>query len=187
MEEIWKDVPGYEGYYQASTMGRVRSLDRETPYKDRTRKVKGKILKSSEQKDGRLSVMLSKDNKQKRYTTAVLIALTFIGERPKGYDVLHANGNSQDNRLINLSYDTRSQNTIDHYRYGSKNPSGKLSIDEVLKIRRLYSANNCFVWEIANEFNISTSQVIRIGNLKSYFYINDDGSIEDSDSQIKYG
>ena len=185
MREIWKDIPNYEGLYQVSNLGRVKSLNRKVVDKNGVvNNYKGKILNPSNNKSGRPSLRLCKETKQKRYMVSFLVALTFIGPRPDNYDVCHKNGNNQDNRLENLYFDTRSQNTIDHYRYGSKNPSGKLSVDEVLEIRRLYNTGKYSLREIAKVYNIGKSQVARIGKLQSYSYIKEDGTIQESDTKI---
>lgn len=120
MIELWRDIPGYEGLYQASSLGRIRSLDREiiANYKNgktQIRHYKGQILAPGRyNKDGHLSVVLGKGTSGKPVHS--LVALTFIGTRPKDCDVRHVDGNPANNRLDNLMYGTRTQNILDVYR-----------------------------------------------------------------------
>lgn len=184
-KEIWKDIPGYENIYQASTEGRIRSVDRKVADgKGNVRNCKGKILKHGIDTDGRYIVGLSKDGKKKFYRVHVLIPLSFIGNRPDGYHILHANGDKKDNRLENLSYDTPSQNRKDIYRYGNKNTQGKLSLEEVLEVRRLYATGNYTQEKLAEMFGIVANSIGKIITGKSFAWLNDDGTIDDSDSAV---
>lgn len=138
MDEIWKDIPGYEGKYQASTQGRIRSLDRSVsgtchftgqPF---TRKIKGKILRPGRYcKTGHLSVVLGRGTPGK--PVHQLVMRTFIGEPPKGTEVLHINGKPDDNALSNLRYGTRTENILDVYKQGKV--WRKLTIEDVYDIR----------------------------------------------------
>ena len=105
MKEYWKDIPGYVGKYQASTMGKIRSLDRivngrcHYTGKKFNRHIKGKVLRPGHYcKSGHLSVVLGRG----RAGTPVhqLILLTFEGPAPAGKEVLHINGNPADNRPL---------------------------------------------------------------------------------------
>jgi hypothetical protein len=129
--ETWRDIPGYEGSYQASTWGNIRSLTRIVQLNNEwadTRWQYGRILKTAAggrilangQPDTRLSVVLRRDGKSKTLRVHVLVALTFFGERPDGMDVCHNNGDNSDNRIENLRYDTHSANELDKYRHGTR-------------------------------------------------------------------
>ena len=109
-DEIWLPVPGYEGLYEASSFGLVKSLKRKT--------TPGKILKQSLDGKGYPSVTLSKNNNQKRFRVPWIIAMTFIGPRPKGLDVCHNDGNKLNNTSKNLRYDTRKSNAHDTIKHG---------------------------------------------------------------------
>lgn len=133
MKEIWKDILGYEGKYQASSEGRIKSLERvihssnqngEFDYLSRE-----KILRPGI-RGNYLMVVLN----DPRHTFAVhhLIMAAFVGERDGMY-VLHANGNPKDNRLENLRYDTQTENIYDVYRQGKA--WKKLTTDDVEGIR----------------------------------------------------
>lgn len=136
--EIWKDIPGYEGRYQASTEGQIRSLDRYVKGKchytgnEFDRKIKGRILRPGQFcKSGHISVVLG--HGAVGSPVHQLIMLTFVGKPPEGMEVLHINGNPKDNRLSNLRYGTRTENILDVYKQGGK--WRKLSVDEVQSIR----------------------------------------------------
>ena len=136
-DEIWKDIPGYEGKYQASNMGRIKSLARivtsKNQYGDFEWRTKETILSPGKRDSyGHLSVALH-DHHRKSYGIHQLVMLAFCGEPPMGMEVCHNNCNGSDNHLENLRYDTRTENMIDAY----KNGKGKsvLSLDDIDAIR----------------------------------------------------
>lgn len=77
-KEIWRDIAGYEGYYQVSNFGRVRSLDKLQNYNGSMRLRKGRVLKPSNDRQGYLIVDLSKNNKAVTRTIHRLVALSFL-------------------------------------------------------------------------------------------------------------
>ena len=110
--EQWKDIPGYEGRYQASTLGRIRSVNRVVFSRNRytgapfERRLKGQLLRpGAYSKTGHLSVVLG--HKAHGSPVHQLVLKTFVGEPPPGTEVLHSNGDPTDNRLSNLRYGTR--------------------------------------------------------------------------------
>lgn len=179
-KEIWKDIPGYEGLYQASSLGRIRSMDREVFCKNgQVRFYKGQIRKLTNSTGEDLRVNLSKDGRFQPYTVHRLIMLTFKGERPNDYDICHGNGDYTDNRLENLRYDTRSQNQIDVYRHGSKGTNGKISVEQALEIRRLYATGDYYQRELAEMFKVKVLAICRIINRTTFAWLNDDGTIKE--------
>lgn len=112
--EIWKDIPGYEGEYQASDRGRIRSKDKIIKSSCRnggSRLRQGKILKLNKKKDGYLDACLSKDGVVKTHKAHRLIAMAFL-ERPEGKNYInHKNLNKTDNRVTNLEWVTASENS----------------------------------------------------------------------------
>jgi hypothetical protein len=119
--EIWKPVLGYEDSYEVSNMGRVRSIDREWVQKSKhgTEYIytkKGKLLKPGKMKSGHVSVAIGRGHSRLVHS---LVMEAFVGERPKGKEVLHNNGVADDNRLENLRYGTRSENILDAVKHGT--------------------------------------------------------------------
>jgi len=120
--EVWRDVPGYEGRYQASDQGRVRSVDHRVRLVTRqagetTRLVPGRILRPGKLKCGHVTVALGKGNSQSVHR---IVLLTFVGPCPSGEEGLHLNHTPNDNRLSNLKYGTRSENLKMDYENGSR-------------------------------------------------------------------
>lgn len=184
-KEIWKAIPGYEGLYEVSDLGRVRSLDRPVICRGgKTRISLGKILINQVDRYGRFYVNLSKNNSRKIYSNHTLVALAFIGERPEDYEICHIDGDCTNNILTNLRYDTKSQNRLDYYRQGKKNPRGKLSIEQVLEIRRLYATGNYTQQELAEKFNVNRNNIGYIITRKYFKWLNDDGTIKESQTAV---
>lgn len=110
-DEIWKDIPEYEGYYQASNYGRIKSICRVCVYKDNRVSIKkGKLLKPFIDYDGYCRVVLSKNGIQKSWIVSRLIYYTFKGKIPEGMQINHINEIKTDNRIENLNLMTAKQN-----------------------------------------------------------------------------
>ena len=118
MTEEWRAVPGYEGFYEASTEGRVRSLDRIDAG---GRQVKGKVLSPGVLKEsGRLQVSLSKDRQIKQMKVHQVVALTYHGPCPEGMEVRHyPDRDVTNNRPENLCYGSKRQNQLDSIEHGT--------------------------------------------------------------------
>ncbi len=111
--EIWKDIPNYEGLYQVSNMGRVKSLIKEwNTYTDRLVKRKERISNGHKGKGDYLCFVLLKNNKSKHFKVHQLVAMSFLNHVPCGHDkvVDHINGIKTDNRLENLQVITHIEN-----------------------------------------------------------------------------
>lgn len=105
-EEIWKDVVGYEGLYQVSNFGRVKSMDRYINGKH----LKSKIKISSFDTKGYKFVWLSKENTQKMFRIHRLVAIAFIPLVEGKDNIDHINGIKDDNRVENLRWCTKKEN-----------------------------------------------------------------------------
>lgn len=114
MEEFWKDIPNYEGYYQASTLGRIRSMDHYAMHSRGNTTVhrKGRIMKTSSNPDGYLSVLLSKEGKSTTYRVHRLVAMTFI-PNPNNLPIInHKDLDKTNNVITNLEWVTQQENCL---------------------------------------------------------------------------
>lgn len=173
-EEEWRDIPEYEGYYQVSNLGRVKSLERTV---ERVSKwgtldrmpIKEKILKPCKVVDGYLSVNLYLNKKHRQRKIHILVASAFIGPRPENCVIRHLDGNPENNRLDNLKYGTQSENIIDCYRY-----NGRLfttTIDQARETKYLLANTNMTCKEIAERVGVSRSVVKGISSGRRFKWL----------------
>jgi hypothetical protein len=129
MTERWRDIPGFEGAYQVSDLGRVRSYRRAS--------IHGRVLRPYRLPSGHYKVDLRKNRNGKRTCVCVhaLVMLAFTGPYPEGLEVRHLNGIPSDNRLINLEYATRSRNLLDIKWHGGR-ANRRLTPQDVLYIKQ---------------------------------------------------
>ena len=110
-QEVWKDIKGYEGAYQVSTLGRIRSLKRTfLDSRGHKQSIPDKVLKPDYKRTGYERICLSKNGKHKHFMMAKLVYETFVGPVPKGLEIDHINGTRADNRLANLRVCTHREN-----------------------------------------------------------------------------
>lgn len=123
--ETWKPVVGYEGLYEVSDQGRVRSLDRVV---DRGRLGKslrpGKILKGSIDSKRYLYVSLYKDGRR-NHRIHQLVSRAFIGIPQEGQEVRHRDGSRDNNVVENLEWGSRSENILDAVGHGTHSSASK--------------------------------------------------------------
>ncbi|HAZ38112.1 MAG TPA: hypothetical protein DCY71_09765 [Clostridiaceae bacterium] len=125
--EVWKEINGYEGYYQVSDLGRVRSLDRVITYKSGASKLlKGSVLNPT-MNNGYKHVTLTIKGRQKAFKISQLVAIGFLGHKPDGYKLVvdHINGNRSDDRVENLRIVTNRANASTCFRTGNGTFSSK--------------------------------------------------------------
>ena len=131
MKEIWRDIKKYNGMYQVSNLGNVRSVDRIVKYINRygtpsEQLHKGKIIAQTDNGKGYKVVHLYMKNKMTNEYVHRLVAETFIGEIPEGYAVNHIDFNKGNNMLNNLEIVTYSENNKHSAAAGRyKNTGGK--------------------------------------------------------------
>lgn len=125
IQEIWKDIPNYEGFYQVSSLGRVRSLDRIVECKNGVfKKMKGKLLVNSIDCTGYYTVKISSNEiLRKTFKVHQLVAITFFNHKPNGYVTVvnHIDFNTLNNNINNLELISQRENTNrKHFKSTSK-------------------------------------------------------------------
>lgn len=154
MKEAWRDVKGYEGYYQVSNTGKVYSV--------RSRK----LLALTFEKGGYVSVELNVKGKNKRLKVHRLVAEAFLDNPNKKRTVNHKNSIRDDNDISNLEWATHSENIKHAFKYGDKDTHGeshshnKLTEKQVIMILQL--KGNLTQQKIADMFNVSRENISRI-------------------------
>jgi len=122
--EIWKSIKGYEGLYEVSNLGRIKSLERYISSKlNSKRKLKTNILTENIDKRGYKLVVLCNDSNRKTLRIHKLVAITFLDHIPCGHDLIvnHKNCIKTDNRLCNLELITQRENSNQlHIKRSSK-------------------------------------------------------------------
>lgn len=120
--EEWRPVAGFEGVYEVSSTGRVRSLARRD---SRGNRLPEKILKPWVGSDPRLHVTLYNNGTAAKRKVHALVAEAFLGERPAGMEVCHWDDNPVNNNATNLRYGTRGDNMRDRVRNGGHHQARK--------------------------------------------------------------
>lgn len=171
--EIWKQIKGYEGIYEISSLGRVKSLSREKKSKGNgititdERYIKYPLIKYPH-------VTLHKKGIKKTALIHRLVAEAFIPNPDNKLEVNHKDGNSKNFSIDNLEWVTKSENQLHAYKFGlvspikgEKNILSKLSDKQVLDIREKYKTKMYSQREIAKEFGVSQCRINFIVNNKA--------------------
>lgn len=174
--EEWRDVVGWEGLYEVSSSGRVRSLEREVLCLNSRglrapRRYKSMLRKQQiNPANGYQTVRLSRDGEQVTREVHALVCEAFHGPRPPGSLATHQDGRRSNNRADNLRWGTQKDNMADAARHGTLNAGirhgmARLSIDQVRMIRDATGSQA----NIAQRFGVSRSHVgaIRRGRYRA--------------------
>ena len=166
MNEVWKEIIGYEGFYDVSNYGSVRKSD-------------GLIMKSRKEHDGYYRVGLSKKGIRKFHKIARLVAKSFIENPENKPEVNHKNGVKTDDILSNLEWATKSENMkhadrngLRKMQRGSKCTWSKLDETKVAEIKILLEKSSIKQKEIAKKFGVDASLISQIKSGKKWKYIN---------------
>ena len=169
--ERWLPVPGYEGLYDASDLGHVRSLPRTTACG-----IRGGQLLGTGRRGRYTAVTLFRNGKRDVWSLHVLILTVFCGPRPEGRIGCHGPGGSQDNRLENLYWGTYDRNNgPDRHRDGTAfvgevNNKARLTKAIVLEIRARYVAGESCA-AMSRDYGVSTSTVDRVIHGKTWQHL----------------
>lgn len=164
-EEVWKPVVGFEGLYEVSNLGRVRSLDRVLhsggAVRGYPRRVRGRILKPQQHPAGYLHVGLGQAGSR---IIGPLVLAAFRGPRPSDrHEACHNNGRKHDNVLTNLRWGTEAENAQDKVAHGTSprgenNGCAKLTEADVLAIR----ASSAGRQSLAATYDVHAKHIDRI-------------------------
>ena len=143
--EVWKDIAGFEGAYQVSSLGRVRSVGRLLWFTSKLgrrcqRMSKTKLLSACDNGVGYDHLALCRDGKVYDFVVHILVLNAFEGPCPAGMECMHGNGVRNDNRIGNLAWGTPSANNRMKKLHGTsnegeRNAQAKLEPSEALAIR----------------------------------------------------
>lgn len=156
MEEIWKDIKGYEGLYQVSNLGRVKSLNYHRTGRE-------EILLPNQDKYGYLYVNLYKERKRTTKKFHRLVAETFIPNPLKLPQVNHINEDKTDNRVENLEWCSAKYNN----NYGTKNTrmiNNRMGYGKPIPILQ-YDLNNNFIKEYPSIMQVKKQLGYSAGNI----------------------
>jgi hypothetical protein len=173
MTERWLPVVGFEGLYEVSDLGRVKSVDRTCPSKDGgTRTVPEKMLNGSAW-GPYLCVTLFRDGVRLRQNIQWLVMYAFVGPKlDPDWEVCHDDGRHHNNRLSNLRYDTRVGNFADKvihgtHQRGERHGNAKLTDEQAMSVLRDLRRPQ----EIALEYGVSDATVYLIKNRTNWRHL----------------
>lgn len=169
VREEWRTIPGWEGRYEASSRGRVRSLDREiTDRRGQVRRIRGRCIRLVKNKSGYLYVNLH-DNARRRFIRLHRCVLeAFKGRAPSSKHVTrHLNGVRTDNRIENLEWGTQKENMEDSVVHGTsnrgdRNGQAKVSRNDVCEIIARYRQGGVTQAQLGEEYGVNHAQINRI-------------------------
>ncbi len=166
-QEIYKDIPEYEGRYQVSNFGRIKSLAKTINTTLNIQYLPEKIMKCSVTKDGYIEAHLRKNNKPKIFKVHRLVGIAFIPNPNNKPYINHINGKKADNYVENLEWCTAHENVKHAYKTGLKtslkmgaNGNSKLTNEDYYFI--IKNEHNFTKPEFANMFNVTKENIYRI-------------------------
>lgn len=177
MKEVWKDIPGYEGFYKASSLGEIKSLERTCSHcRGGSRLVPEKIRKGTKNPKGYKMVFLSKEGKRINYLVHRLVLFAFYGHPTEGLTCNHKDGNKTNNSIKNLEWISHSENiqhsikVLKNFPLGEKHYKSKLTRNDVLEIREL-SRHGFSQSEIGRGYGVTSSMILNIQKIRSWKHV----------------
>ena len=164
--EDWKPVLGFEGIYEVSDRGRIRSLPRVNAAGHR---IQGRMMALQRDKWGKLWLHLSRDGKATTSFVHRVVLEAFVGPCPPGHVACHRNDVGDDNRLSNLRWDTPSANRTDQVRNGKDGNARKTHclrghpFNSANTIRRANGRRGCVTCQRMHEANAYAKRLARKG------------------------
>jgi len=177
MEEIWKPIANYEGLYEVSSLGRIKSLKHYAEYGEEKRKrIRNErilnLTKAASKKATYWRVGLYKEGKQKLFFVHRVVAEAFIPNTSGKPHIGHINNNPSDNSVHNLEWCTIAENNkhrkkSGHYEVGSKVHNAKLKETEASIILHSKKSDR----DLANEYNVSVKVIYNIRRRLSWKHV----------------
>ena len=177
--EIWKPIKGLEDTYEVSNLGNVKTKERlvrnsSHGKKDGYRLLKEKVLSPKTKNNGYLEVSLTISTRSsKSFYIHRLVAMSFIGDIPKGYCINHKNGIKSDNSLANLEIVTYSENMKHAYDNGLNKPpvNYKFNDKQVRDIRNMKHVTGFYNRQIAKIYNCNINTIQGITSGRTYKHV----------------
>lgn len=155
-KEIWRTINGFEGLYEVSSLGRVRSLDRYVKHPDFKEWRKGKVLKQSTSNRGYKKVTLTKNGQKYYFSVHRLVAQSFVPNPHNFPQVNHKNEEKDDNRVENLEWCTQAYNNS----FGTRLKRVSKANSQAHPTRSVFQYNDCGVlihrWKSLHEMERQT-------------------------------
>lgn len=174
-DEVWRPIPGSDGLYSASSLGRIRSEPIQTSRVGRRR---GRILKCYPDGKGYLQFKMSLPDRSVNMKVHRAVALVFLGPRPAHAQINHKSGDKRDNAVSNLEYVSCRRNvrhswehglcSVEHRR-GERSPLAKLTPDAIRQIRRLH--DNESLSTIAQRFGVTKQCIHQVLTGKTWKHV----------------
>lgn len=176
--EEWRDVPGWEGIYRISSLGRVERLPRYVKTKNGSYRLhQGRISFGGKQSGGYKTLQMAAEGRFERRSVHELVCTLFNGPRPNSFSqVRHLDGSKDNNKASNLAWGTAKDNAEDREQHGT-DPKGeragnhRLSEADVLAIRAAYVPKYGSLTALARQYGVTPTQILHIVKRRQWAHI----------------